>query len=129
MLATNTKNIVELEAAFNKVMSKWNLGVYSGIVGGDVKLEDSLPWFEVYGAIKKSNVKQVIQDLANEMNIKVLLNRYEVRSDEVTIYGVFDINNDFLDANGPTVPLPALSDDPDSAEYMADYGDTFVPKI
>lgn len=129
MSATNTKNIVELEAAFNKVMSKWNLGVYSGIVGGDVKLEDSLPWFEVYGELPKSKAKQIVQDLANEMNIKVLLNRYEVRSKELTIYGVFDINNDFLKANGPSVPLPALSDDPDSAEYMADYGDTFVPKI
>lgn len=129
MSAKNTKNIVELEAAFNKVMSKWNLGVYSGIVGGDVKLEDSLPWFEVYGELPKSKAKQIVQDLANEMNIKVLLNRYEVRSKELTIYGVFDINNDFLEANGPSVPLPALSDDPDSAEYMADYGDPFVPKI
>ncbi len=129
MSTTNTKNIVELEAAFNKVMSKWNLGVYSGIVASRIKLEDSLPWFEVYGELPKSNAKKIVQDLANEMNIKILLNRYEVRSGELTIYGVFDIDNNVLDAQGPTVPLPALSNDPDSAEYMEDYGDPFVPKI
>lgn len=128
MTEINTKNIVELEDAFNRVMAKWKLGVYSGIVASRLKLEDGLPWFEVYGSLAKVKAKEVVQDLANEMNIKVLLNRSESRSGELTIYGAFDVNPDVLDAEGAGVALPAYSDDPDVAEHMKDYGKVFSPK-
>lgn len=128
MSEINTKNIVELEQAFNRVMSKWNLGVYSGIVGSRLKLEDSLPWFEVYGQLPKAKAKEIVQDLATELNIKVLLNRSESRSGELTVCGVFDVNPEFLDEFGADVPLPAYSDNPDTAEFMADYGKIFLPK-
>jgi hypothetical protein len=128
MTEINTKNIVELEQAFNRVMSKWNLGVLNGIVGSRLKLEDGLPWFEVYGNLAKSKAKEVVQDLANEMNIKVLLNRSESRSGELTIYGAFDVNPNVLDEQGAGVALPAYSDDPDAAEHMADYGKVYSPK-
>lgn len=128
MSAINTKNIVELETAFNQVMSKWNLSVYSGISNGRLKLEDSLPWFEVYGSLPKSKAKEVVQDLANELNIKVLLNRSESRSGELTIYGVLDVHPDVLSENGSECPLPAYSDDSEVAEFMKDYGKVFNPK-
>lgn len=128
MSEINTKNIVELEEAFYRVMSKWNLGVLNGIVGSRLKLEDSLPWFEVYGQLPKAKAKDIVQDLATEMNIKVLLNRSESRSGELTVCGVFDVNPEFLDEFGNDVPLPAYSDNPDTAEFMADYGKVFNPK-
>lgn len=124
----NTKNIVELEQAFNRVMSKWNLGVYCGIVGSRLKLEDSLPWFQVYGQLPKPKAKEIVQDLANELNIKVLLNRSESRSGELTVYGVFDVNPNVLDELGVSAPLPAFSDDPEVAEFMEDYGKIYTPK-
>jgi hypothetical protein len=128
MSEINTKNIVELEQAFNRVMSKWNLVVLDGIVGSRLKLEDGLPWFEVYGSLAKVKAKEVVQDLANEMNIKVLLNRSESRSGELTIYGAFDVNPNVLDEQGAGVALPAYSDDTDAAEHMADYGKVYSPK-
>lgn len=128
MPAINTKNVVELEKAFNTVMSKWNLNVYSGIENGRLKLEDGLPWFEVYGTLPKSKAKEVVQDLANELNIKVLFNRAESRSGELTICGVFDVDPKVLSEKGMEFPLPAYSDDTEYAEFMEDYGKVFTPK-
>jgi hypothetical protein len=127
-MATNTKNISELQDAFNSVMAKWNLSVLSGIQNHRLKLEDSLPWFEVYGNLPKSQAKLIVQDLANQLNINVLLNRAEFRSGELTVYGVLDVNPDFFDEHGPTEALPAYSDVPDVAEFMEDYGKVFKPQ-
>lgn len=124
----NTKNIVELEKSFNEVVKKWELSVLTGIKDKRLKLEDSLPWFEVYGSLPKAKAKLFVQELANELNIKVLLNRVESRSGETTIYGVLDVNPEFLDEQGDSVPLPAYSDNPDTAEFMSDYGKVFTPK-
>lgn len=129
MSTINTKNIVELEQAFNSVVSKWSLEVYYGISNYTFDFEDGLPWFTIYGKMPKSNARKIIQDLADAMNIKILFNRAEMNSGELTVHGVFDVDHNVLAKLGTDVPLPALSDDSESAEFMADYGKPFLPKI
>lgn len=128
MTTINTKNITELQAAFDRVLANWNLSVMDGIVNCQIKLEDGLPWFTLFGDLPKSAAKKITQDLANELNIRVLLNRSEKRPNELTVYGVLDIDYNVLKEQGPGVPLPALSNDPDAADFMADYGKPFLPK-
>lgn len=133
MGAINTKNIVELQQAFNQVITEWKehkhnpLVVESGIEEYDVHLEDGLPWIEIQGEFDKKTAKALIQDLANAMNICVLFNRLESWSDSEVVYGVMDISPETLRENQHAI-VPANSDDPDAKEFMEDYGTPFYPE-
>lgn len=128
-MTLNTKNMVELKEAFDQVVAKWNVEVEYGIGDGHVKLEDGLPWLEVYGKFTKKTAKEFIQDLADALNIKMLFNRLEMYggNDKATLYGVFDLHPDKIDELGKTSPIPAYSDDPDAKEFMEDYGTEIFP--
>jgi hypothetical protein len=128
----NTKNIVELQQAFNQVITDWKenkhnpLVVESGIEEYDVHLEDGLPWIEIQGEFNKSSAKALIQDLADAMNICVLFNRLEAWSDTDVLYGVMDISPEKL-REDHTTAVPAYADDPDAKEFMEDYGKAIYP--
>lgn len=128
-MTLNTKNMVELKEAFDQVVAKWNVDVEYGIGDGHVKLEDGLPWLEVYGKFTKKTAKEFIQELADALNIKMLFNRLEMYGgdDKATLYGVFDLHPDKIDELGKTAPIPAYSDDPDAKEFMEDYGTEILP--
>jgi hypothetical protein len=128
----NTQNIVELQDSFNQVVSQWKAqGAIShveyGISNHDVKLEDGLPWIEIEGKFTKTSAKKLIKELAEQMNIGVLFNRLESWSDCDTLYGVMDIHPDILRDN-KDMAVPSYSSDPDTAEFMEDYGQVFYPK-
>lgn len=132
MSTINTKNIEELQTAFESVVAKYNLEAFDGIKNRQISLEDRLPWFTLYGNLEEPTAVEVVQDLANEMNIRVLLNRSEVRYQEngkdLTIYGVFDIDYKVLIKNGQKAILPAFSENPEIADFMNEYGKPFLPQ-
>lgn len=119
-----TKNIVELEEAFNRIAKKWEVNVIYGITNSRFKLEDGLPWLEVEGKFNKTSAKKFIQELASELDIKMLFNRVENSSTGV-VYGVFDVNPEF---ESETEVLKAFSDEDGMEEFMEDYGTVFKPK-
>lgn len=127
-----TKNIVELQNAFNQVIDKWKAEgkvahVVYGLVNHDVKLEDGLPWLEIEGTLTKAQAKKLIQELAQQMNIGVLFNRLESCTDADILYGVMDIHPDILRDNHDIV-VPAYTNDPEVAEFIEDYGQAYYPK-
>ncbi len=128
MFESNTKNIVELEDAFNQVMAKWGLGVYCGIVASSLRLEEGFPWFEAYGYADKSDLPKIFQDLSNEMNIKVVLHHSVSRDGELNIYGAFDINPSALDKFGSSAVLPTYSDSMNLEDLMDNYEQVFFPE-
>jgi hypothetical protein len=123
----NTLTMPELEDAFSRIVAAKNGQVYKGIGNGRIGLEDSLPWFEIVfdekGSVKKA--KDFCQQLADEMNVRILFNRIESDTKEFTLYGVMDIDYEEVE-KGCTV-VPALSRDGDWAEFMEDYGTPIMP--
>lgn len=121
----NTLTIFELEEAFNRVVSANNGEIYDGIKNGQIKLEDSLPWFDISfkekGSIKKA--RQLCQQLADEMNIRILFNRIECESKQFNVFGVMDIDYEekLCDI------IPALSRDGKWADFMKSYGTPILP--
>lgn len=121
-----SKNIVELQALFDEVASKWNVTVVEGIANNSFKLEDGLPWLEVEGLKNKTEAKKFLKELASTLGINMLFNRFEQR-DVKTLCAFFDLNPDYLDENGINAVLPSLSENPDSLEYMEDFGEFIRP--
>lgn len=123
----NTLTMPELEDAFSRIVAANNGQVYKGIGNGHIGLEDSLPWFEIVfdgkGSVKKA--KGFCQQLADEMNVRILFNRIESDLKEFTLHGVMDIDYEEVE-KGCTV-VPALSRDGDWAEFMEDYGTPIMP--
>lgn len=123
----NTLTMPELEDAFSRIVAANNGQVYKGIGNGHIGLEDSLPWFEIVfdqkGSVKKA--KQFCQQLADEMNVRILFNRIEADTKEFTLYGVMDIDYEEVE-KGCTI-VPALSRDGEWAEFMEDYGTPIMP--
>lgn len=123
----NTLNMEQLEEAFTRVVSLNNGQVYDGIFNGHINLEDSLPWFEIYFEEKSSlkKAKEFCQQLSDEMNIRILFNRIQGNTKELTVYGVMDIDYEEV-AKGCDI-VPALSRDGEWAEFMEDYGTEIFP--
>ena len=124
----NTLTLEQLETISKQVMFDNDAQSSRGIIrSGHITLEDSLPWIEVSfkgkGSVKKG--KDFCQQLADKMNIRVLFNRVEAFSDEYEVFGVMDIEYENITPN--MVPK-ALSDDPEWAEFMSDYGQEVLPK-
>lgn len=123
----NTLTLNELEKIAKEVIQANNGQSYRGLIqNGHVTLEDSLPWIEVSfkgkGSVKKA--KEFCQLLADKMNIRVLFNRVEASDDEYEVFGVMDI--EYENITSEMVPK-ALSDNPDWAEFMSDYGKEILP--
>jgi hypothetical protein len=123
----NTLNMQQLEEAFNRVVAANNGEVFDGIGNGHIDLEDSLPWFEIYFKEKASatKAKKFCQQLADEMNIRILFNRIEGGLKEFSVFGVMDIDYEEVEKGCDIVP--ALSRDGEWAEFMEDYGTEFFP--
>ncbi len=123
----NTLTLAELEEAFNRVVSANNGEVYSGIYNGHINLEDSLPWIEIVFKEKASvkKAKAFCQQLADEMNIRILFNRIQGSLKEFTLFAVMDIDYEEVE-KGCTV-VPALSRDGDWEEFMEGYGTPILP--
>jgi hypothetical protein len=123
----NTLNMKQLEEAFTRVVASNNGTIYDGIVNGHIKLEDSLPWFEIHfdekSSIKKA--KKFCQELSDEMNIRILFNRIEGHLKEFSVFGVMDI--DYEEVKKGCNIVPALSKDGDWADFMEDYGTPILP--
>lgn len=123
MPSLNTLPLDALEQAFHRVVGQYGAQVNEGIRNGHVKLEDGLPWFEVDGRFTTESAAQFVQDLATEMNLRVLFNRLESYASSAVVYGVFDMDPKAI---VPHQPVPALSNDPDAREFMEDYGDAVL---
>ncbi len=121
----NTLSYKELHAAFERVVLRYDGGVYHGLTSKGPKLEDGLPWFEVEFAGKRSTrlAKEFAQELAREMNVRVLFNRIEGETGSWSVLGCFDFDPDCL----KTAQVPAYSRTEDAAEFMEDYGTPFLP--
>lgn len=117
------KNAKELEESFNIVMIKHNLNVLSGIKDGYLSLEDGIPWLEVYSnkniSVKKG--KEIIQDLANELNIQMIFNRVENHSEGGTLMAFLDLNYETFN-NNPEQIIKALTEDPEVVKYIEEEG-------
>ncbi len=124
----NTLNAKELEEALKRVVEKHHLRLDEGIKNGYMKLEDGLPWVELVGEMDSKKAKEIIQDLADELDIRVLFNKLRKDSGEDKLLcAVLDINDEEF-YNTPQNPISALSNDPDAKEFMDDYGKEFLPK-
>lgn len=124
---TNTLTLLELEEAFHAVVASNKGKPCEGIKNGKIKLEDSVPWFEVYFKGKGSTkmAKDFCQQLANSMNIAIYFNRMEGESTGYTVFGAMDIDYEAVE-NGCN-NVPALSADPDGAEYLEEFGKRILP--
>ena len=124
---TNTLTLPDLEKAFHGVVANNKGKPYEGIKNGKIKLEDSVPWFEVYfkgnGSTKKA--KDFCQQLSNSMNIAIYFNRMEGESTGYTVFGAMDINYESVQKGCNVVP--ALSIDPEWDEYLEEFGDKILP--
>lgn len=68
-----TKNIVELEEAFNRIAKKWEVNVIYGITNSRFKLEDGLPWMEVEGNSTKTLLKSLFKNWQASLILKCFL--------------------------------------------------------
>lgn len=121
-----SKNIVELQTQFESLIEKWNLNVIHGIKNNKFKLVDSLPWLEVEGLKNTKDAKKFLKEVANELGINVMFNRFESRGSK-TLHAIFDVNPDYLNEHdGVDAVLPAMSEDPDAFEYMQDFCEEMI---
>jgi hypothetical protein len=123
----NTKNIVELEEAFNSVIQKWKVEVKHGIKDGKVKCQEGIPLFGVYGFFTKDGSKMFVQELADAMNIKVHLTRLEIYPNGDYLCGVFDLDPyEMEELNNQ--PIPAFARDIEMVDYISGFGKEFSPR-
>lgn len=121
----NTKNIIEIEAIQNALVERWGLTLSRGIFGGRINLEDGLPWLEIDGDLNKEKAQLFAQEMANEMNVRVLFNRLCIYPEDSTLYLVLDISPDVDDVNDV---VPPYTTDEDEIEYINGYGQEFLPQ-
>lgn len=123
----NTKNIVQLEEGFKKVVKSWmskigNIEVGDGIENGRVRLEDGLPWLEVNADFSKATGIEFLQDLANELNIRMFFNRIEIYPEDTVLYGIFDLSpEDIYKEDNALVIRKYGEDDPDEIEAAEEF--------
>lgn len=120
-----SKNIVELQTAFETLVEKWNLTVVKGIKGNEFEFEDGLPWLEVEGLKNKKDAKIFLKELANGLGINIAYNRFEQRGTK-TLHAIFDINAEYLNEHGIDAALPSFSEDPESLEYLEDFCEEMI---
>lgn len=120
----NTLNMPELESAFKSVCVRHKVSSAEGIKDGHVKREDGLAWFELCGKFSKAASKDIVQDLADALNTRVIFNRYESDLADSMVCGVMDFNPAPIDS---MAPVPAHSEDAGVAEFMEDYGKPMFP--
>jgi hypothetical protein len=127
----NTLTHAQLALAFDKTILENNGVCYAGISETHIKLEDSLPWFEIDFNEKMTakKAKDFCQKLADTMNIRIIFNRIEADMKECTVFGVMDIEYEDQEQVNlpPDTVLQALSRDGDWAEFMEDYGTPVLP--
>lgn len=122
---TNTLSYSQLHAAFERVVAQHKGTAVYGLTALGPKLEDGIPWFEVQFAGSKNTkvAKAFVQALANELNIRVLLNRVVGSGDAWEVYGCLDFDPEFVQESA----VRAYSSTEDGAEFMEDYGRPFMP--
>lgn len=128
MSQLNTKNIIELEEAFDSVIKKWNVQVYSGIKDGNVKMEGGVPWMEVAGNFNSMSARAFIKDLATALNIRMFYTRLENYADGNVLYGAFDLNPEAIEDLPKNVPIPSYANDDEKKYFIDHYGREVFPK-
>lgn len=114
-------NIQEIELAFNKLVEAWGATAHHGIVGGSFHREDGLPWIEISGGqIRPKTAEDFCQELANAIKLPVLFNKCTSDSLEAVV--------DIAVPDDITADCHKMSDDPDVAEFIEDYGTPFNPQ-
>lgn len=114
-----TQNAEQLERSFKKVLEKHGLKIMTGLNVGHLPLEDGIPYLEVYRSeeISLSEGRQIIQEMANEMNIQMFFASVENSDYDCALKGYMDLDfEDFRKYAGSSVP--ALSDSRDIVEYI-----------
>lgn len=99
----NTQNIKELENSQNKIVQKYEATLLTGIVKGYINTEDSIPTTTVLGKFDKQSGLEFAQQLANAMDINVLVNRIETwyAKDESVLHLIYDIKANYTNDNQP----------------------------
>jgi len=117
----NTLTIKQLEDAQNKIAKKWQAHVISGIQKSKVHVIDGLVWIHMAGVFDKTDAQELAQDLSQEMNICIFLNRLECwfKSGDA-IYLVLDIDYNSIYKN---VAVPAF----EGTAHISTYGVEFKP--
>lgn len=102
----NTQNIKELEESQNYVISQWQATLLTGIVNGTPNTEDSIQYTSIMGNFDKDSGLKFAQELANTMNINILVNRIEswYAKEEAVIHLVYDIDTKNIK---PDLPVQA----------------------
>lgn len=108
----NTQNINELENSQNSVLKNHNATLLKGIVKGYVNTEDSIPFTTIMGKFDKDGGVKIAQDLANAMDINILINRIETwyLKEESVLHLIYDIKPNYNDANQPVLEYPNLDE-------------------
>lgn len=125
-----TKNSSQLVESFNYVLEKNNLTFSRGLKIDHISTEDCVPCFEVYSNVKitKKRGKEILQEMANELDIQVIFGYVERDSTGFSeLRGYLDIEPDiFIKNSGEYVP--ALTENPDFSEIEEDFGKIIKPK-
>lgn len=114
-----TQNAEQLEKSFKKVLEKHGLKIMTGLDKEYLPLEDGIPYFEVYRSeeIRLSEGREIVQEMANEMDIQMFFASVENSDYDCTLKGYMDL--DFEDFNKyPGSSVSALSDSRDIVEYI-----------
>lgn len=125
-----TKNSSQLVEAFNYVLEKNKLTFSRGLKIDHISTEDCVPCFEVYSDIKITNKrgKEILQEMANELDIKVIFGCVERDSTGFSeLRGYLDIDPDIFIKNSGEI-VPALTANPDFSEIEEDFGKFIKPK-
>ena len=103
-----TQNIKELEESQNSVISQWKAKLLNGIVKGYINTEDSISYTCVMGNFDKESGLNFAQDLANSMNINIIINRIEswYATEDSVLHLNYDINTNNIKNDTPILASP-----------------------
>lgn len=124
----NIQTKKQLEYNFKHTVKNWPVHVTGGIHNGHTYTEHDLPWAIVCGDFTVDNAKSFVQELSNNMNIRVFLNKLIIKHEQNELHIAMDFDSEQFNGKDTEQNICSYSYNYLREKYIQNYGHAYLPE-